>query len=141
MTEIYLRGLERFLTPILLVLTLFMLYRGHDLPGGGFIAGLIAAAAFELRILSRGPERVRKELGKFLQPGIGIGLLLAICTAIGGIFAGGFFQGIWVEFDIGNAHLKFGTPQLFDVGVFLTVASVATSYLLGMSEAAYDTGE
>ena len=53
MPELYLRLLNRILTPVLLLLALFLLVRGHNLPGGGFIAGLMAAAAFELQILSR----------------------------------------------------------------------------------------
>ena len=45
----------------------------HDLPGGGFIGGLMAAAAFYLQVLARGSEFVRHEVGHYLQPGIGVG--------------------------------------------------------------------
>jgi multisubunit Na+/H+ antiporter MnhB subunit len=54
MTEIYLRLVDRILTPILLLIAIFLFLRGHDLPGGGFIAGLVAAAAIELTILALG---------------------------------------------------------------------------------------
>jgi multisubunit Na+/H+ antiporter MnhB subunit len=58
MPELYLRLLDRVLTPVLLVLAVFLFMRGHNLPGGGFVAGLAAAAAFQLQILARGDDYV-----------------------------------------------------------------------------------
>lgn len=134
MPELYLRLLNRILTPVLLLLALFLLVRGHNLPGGGFIAGLMAAAAFQLQILSRGHDSVRRAIGPYLNSGIGLGLAVAICSGILGLLSGVFFQGQWLEADLPLlGHLEFGTPILFDLGVFLVVVSFATSYLLGLS--------
>ncbi len=134
MPELYLRLLNRILTPVLLMLALFLLVRGHNLPGGGFIAGLMAAAAFELQILSRGHESVRRAIGPYLNSGIGLGLAVAIFSGIIGLLKGLFFQGQWLEVDVPLlGHLELGTPILFDLGVFLVVVSFATSYLLGLS--------
>jgi len=134
MPELYLRLLNRILTPVLLMLALFLLVRGHNLPGGGFIAGLMATAAFELQILSRGHESVRRAIGPYLNSGIGLGLAVAIFSAIIGLLKGLFFQGQWLEVDVPLlGHLELGTPILFDLGVFLVVVSFATSYLLGLS--------
>ena len=136
MTEIYLSVLDRVLTPILLMIAVLLLLVGHNAPGGGFIAGLVAASAFELQILSRGPGPVRVAVGRFLQPAIGLGLLVAVSSAaIGMLFYDGFFQGVWWEIEIGAFHYDLGTPFLFDIGVFLTVVGFATSYLLGLSDA------
>lgn len=134
MPELYLRFLNRILTPVLLLLSLYLLLRGHNLPGGGFIAGLMAAAAFQLQILSRGHDRVRRTIGPYLNSGIGLGLAVAICSGIVGLLDGIFFKGVWFSLNLPLlGYLKIGTPVIFDLGVFLVVVSVATSYLLGLS--------
>ncbi|MEM7132611.1 MAG: MnhB domain-containing protein [Chloroflexota bacterium] len=134
MTELYLRLLDRIMTPILLLLALFLLLRGHNLPGGGFIAGLVVAAAFELQILSRGSEVVRKNIGPYLQPMTSFGLIVAALSAVAGVFAGTFFTGLWWEISLGPLHFELSTPMTFDIGVFLVVLSIVTSYLLGLSQ-------
>jgi len=137
MPELYLRMLDRILTPVLLILTLFLLLRGHNLPGGGFIAGLMAAAAFQLQILSRGETLVRRQVGPYLQPGIGIGLLVAVSAGIVGVLDTGFFKGVWFDIPLGPlGHLELGTPVIFDLGVFVVVVCVVTSYLLGLNRVA-----
>ena len=133
MSELYLRVLDRGLTPILLLLAVILLLAGHNSPGGGFIAGLVVAAAFELQILSRGDQFVRQTIGRYLQPLMGIGLLMAVTAATLGIFQGGFFKGVWWEGHLGPITLELGSPMLFDFGVFFVVLSVVTSYLLGLS--------
>ena len=133
MPELYLRLLDRVLTPVLLLLAVILLLAGHNSPGGGFIAGLVVAAAFELQILSRGDQAVRASIGRYLQPLMGVGLLLAVTAATMGLLQGGFFKGVWWEGHLGPLTLELGTPQLFDTGVFLVVLSVVTSYLLGLS--------
>ncbi len=85
MPELYLRFLDRILTPVLLLLAVYLFLRGHNAPGGGFIAGLVASVAFELQILSRGERFVRKRLGPYLHPLMGIGLLSAVVAALIGL--------------------------------------------------------
>ena len=137
MPELYLRLLNRILTPVLLLLSLYLLFRGHNLPGGGFIAGLMAAAAFQLQILSRGHDSLRRTVGPYLNSGIGLGLAVSICSGIVGLLDGTFFKGLWFSLDLPLlGYLKVGTPVIFDLGVFLVVVSVATSYLLGLSRVA-----
>lgn len=133
MTERYLRLLDHLLTPILMVLAIFLLLRGHNSPGGGFIAGLMVAAVLQLQIMSRGEAPVRTSIGRFLHPMMGLGLLLAALAASLGILYGGFFKGVWWHIPLGVLEFDFGTPVAFDIGVFLVVVSVVTSYLLGLS--------
>jgi multicomponent Na+:H+ antiporter subunit B len=140
MTELYLRLLDKVLTPVLLVLSVWLLLRGHNLPGGGFIAGLAASAAIQLQILSLGDRVVRARLGPRLQPMSAIGLLLAVIAALLGLFQGGFFKAIWVSWEIGTFKLELGTPMLFDLGVFLVVVSVVASYLLSLSRPSEEEG-
>jgi multisubunit Na+/H+ antiporter MnhB subunit len=133
MPELYLRLLDRILTPVLLLLAFSLFMRGHNLPGGGFIAGLVAAAAIQLQILSRGDDFVRQRLGRYLQPMSGFGLLAAATAALLGFSQGGFLKAIWGKIHIGALELEFGTPQLFDLGVLLVVVSVVVSYFLALS--------
>lgn len=133
MTERYLRLLDHFLTPILMILAIFLLLRGHNSPGGGFIAGLVVAAVLQLQIMSRGEALVRTNFGRYLHPMMGLGLLLAAISASIGILYGGFFKGVWWHLPLGTLSFDLGTPVTFDIGVFLVVVSVVTSYLLGLS--------
>jgi multicomponent Na+:H+ antiporter subunit B len=132
-SELFLRLLDRILTPILLFLALWLFFRGHNAPGGGFIAGLAASAAFQLQILSRGDAFVRARVGPYLQPLTGIGLLTTTIAALLGFLQGNFLKAIWVFWHIGPFEIELGTPQLFDLGVFLVVVSVVVSYLLSLS--------
>lgn len=136
MTEIYLRLVDLILTPIIMLIAIMLFLRGHDLPGGGFIAGLVFAAAIELTILARGAEATRERYGPWMTPLIGAGLSLAVIAGLIGIYGGGFFHGMWVELYVGGNKLKVGTPQLFDLGVMLVVIGMAITYLLRLSEAA-----
>ncbi len=141
MPELYLLLLDRILTPVLLLLSVFLLLRGHNLPGGGFIAGLMAAAAFQLQILSRGRAYVQERIGAYLQPAIGAGLTLAASAGLAGFLEHNVFKGIWFEIPLGPlGDLALGTPVIFDLGVFLVVVSVTTSYLLGLNRVAEGEG-
>lgn len=136
MTEIYLRLVNLILTPLIILVAILLFLRGHDLPGGGFIAGLLVAAALELTILARGAIATRERYGPWLIPLVGSGLVTAVIAALIGIYGGGFFHGMWVEFYMGGDKIKMGTPQLFDLGVMLVVIGMAVTYLLRLSEAA-----
>jgi multicomponent Na+:H+ antiporter subunit B len=136
MPEIYLRLLARIMTPVLIALSIFLLLRGHNLPGGGFIAGLMAAVSLELQILSTGDFHMRRRIGRFMQPAIGIGVGMAIGSSILGYLNGGFFKGVWWKLALGPVQIELGTPQIFDIGVYITVIAVTSSFLLGLSRAA-----
>lgn len=133
MPELYLRLLDRVLTPVLLVLAIILLMVGHNSPGGGFIAGLVVAAAIQLQILSRGDKVIRRTLGPWLQPTISLGLITAVIAALLGLLEGVFFKGVWWAGSLGPVKLELGTPMLFDVGVFLVVFAIVGSYLLSLT--------
>jgi multicomponent Na+:H+ antiporter subunit B len=134
-TELYLRVLDRLLTPVLLVLAIVLLLAGHNAPGGGFIGGLVVASAFLMQIIARGDDFVRNLIGRHLQLVMGIGLVLAVFSALLGLLEGTFFKAIWWKAKIGALDLELGTPMFFDIGVFLVVSAVVTSYLLELSRA------
>lgn len=112
----------RYLAPLLIGLSLIVLYRGHNMPGGGFIGGLIAASAVLLRSLAiQWPATKRPVPPTAL---ICLGLTLAMCSGLPGLLDGQtFLTARWLPTFtlpvLGN--IKLGTPTLFDVGVYLTV--------------------
>jgi len=65
-----------------LIVSLFVLYRGHNLPGGGFIGGLIAASAFAMLAISHGVQTAEKALKITPQQLIAVGLLIALLSGM-----------------------------------------------------------
>ena len=115
---------SRFLSWPFFILSLWILYRGHNLPGGGFIGGLVGASGFlfyDLAGYGR-PERGLFSFKPFSFLTAGLGL--AVLSGLPGLFSGsGFLKGFWLPgFSaplLGSVHL--GTPLVFDIGVYLTV--------------------
>lgn len=119
----------RLVIPAQYAFSIFLLLRGHNLPGGGFIGGLVLASALVLRAMVD-PSRAPKFDLIMLS---GIGLLVAAFSAMMPWFGGGtFFTGLWGgEIWLPTlGKLKLGTPLLFDIGVFLVVTGVAAKLLL-----------
>ena len=115
----------RILFPWLLVLSLVVLYRGHNLPGGGFIGGLLGAAAFILLGLGDGMGEARRRLRLDPVTVLGIGLGVALLSGLPGLFSDkqSYFVDQWLpDFTLpllGEMHI--GTPLIFDVGVYIVV--------------------
>ncbi|HSP42953.1 MAG TPA: MnhB domain-containing protein [Luteolibacter sp.] len=119
----------RLVVPVQYVFSIYLLLRGHNLPGGGFIGGLVLASALVLRAMVD-PARAPKFDLITLS---GIGLLVALVSAAmpwlgGDTFFTGLWGGqIWLP---ALGKVKLGTPLLFDIGVFLVVTGVAAKLLL-----------
>lgn len=121
--------------PIFLIFSVFLLLRGHDLPGGGFTGGLTASTGIVLYMLAYGPSAVRRAIKLDLKSVIGSGLSVAILASMLGVFLGKpFFKAIWVEIPVGDTKLKLGTPLLFDVGVYMVVVGVVLTIMLAREE-------
>jgi multicomponent Na+:H+ antiporter subunit B len=131
MTSSILRTATRMLMPLLLLFALFLLVRGHNEPGGGFVGGLVVAAAFALHSIAYGVAAARRAL--LVEPStlLGVGLLVALVSGLAGPFAGeAFLTAQWTAFGI-----PLGTPLAFDVGVFLVVIGVVLTMTFTLSEA------
>ncbi len=132
MTELYLKYVLSSLTAALVLLAVFFLLRGHDLPGGGFVGGLMAAAAIELTILSQGAQEVQRRLERLMIPVAGLGLLVAVVSILLGLTQKSvIFADTW--FYLPLLDLDIGTPVTFDLGVFLVVMSVTSLFLLDLT--------
>lgn len=135
MTSLILSTAARLLLPLLLLFSVFLLLRGHNEPGGGFVGGLVVAAAFALYALAEGVETARTALRVNTQTIIAAGLLVAGISAVLPLLAGlPALTGLWLENEVPIVG-KVGTPLLFDVGVYLTVAGVTLRIILNMAEA------
>ncbi|MEO0510871.1 MAG: MnhB domain-containing protein [Verrucomicrobiota bacterium] len=114
----------RILFPTLLVLSLIVLYRGHNLPGGGFIGGLMAATAFILIGISDSMDQAQRYLRTNPVILMAWGLAVAFISGIPGLLSGSpFMTGQWLPGFalplLGKVHL--GTPLVFDIGVYMVV--------------------
>lgn len=107
----------------ILVLALYFLFVGHNLPGGGFVGGLVAGSAVSLRYVSGGATAVRSTFRLPSHVILGVGLTLSAVTAIVPVILGGSIleHGEW-ETDLPIfGKVKFVSALPFDIGVFLVV--------------------
>lgn len=124
----------RILVVVFLVISAQILWRGHHLPGGGFIGGLVAGSILALAGWTMGVERARRLLVISPVTLIFAGLGVALASGIPGLISGGaVFQGIWISVPWLE---KLGTPLVFDVGVYLVVIGFCVAFSWGLLEAA-----
>lgn len=134
MNSVILSSVARLLAGVLLVFSIFLLIRGHNLPGGGFSGGLVAGCAFVLYGLSNGFTAARRMLGLYPRLIIGLGLIIAIWSGLIGLLAGyPFLTGLWWKTPLPVIG-KLGTPFLFDVGVYFTVLGITTLIVFSLAE-------
>jgi len=134
MKSVILAALSRLIFGLLLLFSVFLLLRGHNLPGGGFVGGLVAAGAFVLQALAEGFAESRRRLRLPARVIMGIGLLVAITSGILGTFYGyPFLTGIWTTEPLPLLG-KLGTPLMFDLGVYLTVLGVTCQVVFSLGE-------
>lgn len=118
-------------------ISLYVLLRGHNEPGGGFIGGLLAAAGVLLYAIARGPEAARRKLR--LSPGAlcAIGLAIAAASGIPALFDPGrdYLAHFWWFVDVGTI-VPVGTALVFDIGVYVTVLGTVCAMFLALVEEA-----
>lgn len=126
MTTLILRTTARLLAPLIVALSLFLLVRGHNAPGGGFIAALVAGAALVLRFLAFGVADTRRLVPLHFTTLAAVGLLVAVGSALGGyVLEGVFFGGdVWAFALPFGIEIKVAWSLVFDLGVFVVVLSV-----------------
>jgi len=113
-----------YICPLLVALSLVLLYRGHNLPGGGFIGGLVAASSLIYYALAHRWDHVELKMPTSAINFIIIGLGLAFVSGLFGPLVGEpFMKGLWLPpFELPLlGKVKLGTPLLFDIGVYFAV--------------------
>jgi len=115
---------------VALLFSVFLLFAGHNAPGGGFVGGLVAGAAFVLRYADGGADEVRRLSPVEPTTLLGAGLLLATFTGVAGWAAGAFLESSKVAPDVpvlGVVNLTTALP--FDIGVYLVVVGLVLGAL------------
>ena len=137
MNSVILLAGARYLAGVLLVFSLYMLLRGHNEPGGGFIGGLIGSTGFVLYAIAFGTEGARKALRVLPQNIAAVGLGMALLAGLGAGLAGdAAFTGQWLF--IGGSETEKGLPLssvlIFDIGVYLVVFGSILTLVFAMEE-------
>lgn len=114
---------SRLILPLAAVVSFYLLLRGHNLPGGGFVAGLVLAIALILLFVANGGRWVEDRLWTEFRGWIGAGLIIAALTGVGSWLFGSPY--LTSTYDYPNiwpfGPVPLATAALFDLGVYLTV--------------------
>ena len=136
-TTIILKTASNYLLPVLLVFSIFILLRGHYLPGGGFVGGLIASIAFILHSFANGLSKTRELLimhpGLLLPVGLAISFLAGMAPVV--LFDLPFMTGLWSHDELAILG-SVGSSLFFDIGVYLVVNGVTLTIIFTISESA-----
>jgi multicomponent K+:H+ antiporter subunit A len=123
---------SRLLLPLALMVAVFIFLRGHNLPGGGFIAGLIIAVSLIMQYLANGIAWTKPRLSGELHPLIGLGLLTATATGLGSWYFGyPFLTSAYDHFHLPVlGEFELATAMLFDLGVMMVVIGITLVILI-----------
>jgi multicomponent Na+:H+ antiporter subunit B len=133
MNTLIFRTVAPLLAGTMLLFSMIILLRGHNDAGGGFIGGLIAASGAAVLGMAQGVGAVRRILR--LNPIViaGLGVVLATASGLLSALVGApFLTGQWLPLHV------FGTPGLFDVGVYLVVFGTVTAVVLALEDSGED---
>jgi multicomponent K+:H+ antiporter subunit A len=127
--------LMRLMFPVICLVAVYLLLRGHDLPGGGFAAGLMASVAILLQYMAGGVRWVEDHLRVHPLRWMGIGLLLAALTGAGALVSGmPFLTSYFAYADLGwLGKLPVASAMLFDIGVFALVFGATVLMLIAIA--------
>ncbi len=131
MHSVILAAFSRVLFTVMLAVSIYILYRGHNEPGGGFVGGLIAASGFAIVALAEGTAAARRRLAVDPTVLMGIGIACSLCSGLPGLV----LDGSYLTHQWGTvAGVGLGTPLLFDVGVYVVVLGGVLSLILRFYE-------
>jgi len=134
--DLILRATTSLIVFILLGFAVYLLFAGHNMPGGGFVGGLVTSGAIILLYMAYGEETARRIFPVNFRMLIPIGLSVAALTGIGAFL----FKQPFLTHTFGYAHLpllgkvELATATLFDIGVYLTVLGVTITIILNVNE-------
>lgn len=131
-----LETLSRLLLPLALLVSAFIFLRGHNLPGGGFIAGLITASALILQYIATGSAWVEQRRPLRYQRLAGAGVMIAGLTGLGSlVFGAPFLTSAFDHFHLPLVgEIELATALFFDLGVYLAVVGAVMLMLAGLGK-------
>lgn len=116
--DVFVRGLY----PLMLAASIWILLRGHNEPGGGFIGGMVAVAATAMLAVAQGAEIAQRRMPLGPLRLAAAGVLLSLASGLPALALGdAYMTHLWASLPLGFTDLKVSTVLLFDVGVFAAV--------------------
>lgn len=133
---VVLSTISQMLLPLALLVSVYIFLRGHNEPGGGFIAGLITAVAIIQQYIANGVEWMKQRIRLKYQALIGSGLLIAFLTGAGSFWFERPFLTSWFDYFYWPWVGKFelASAMLFDLGVYLTVVGATMMILANLGK-------
>jgi multisubunit Na+/H+ antiporter MnhB subunit len=136
MRSLLLRVVAQALLPVSTLFAIYLLVRGHDAPGGGFIAGLVTTLAIVLEAIAFGTGWTRRQLAAVIRPAFVVGLGVATVAGLLPLLVGEPFLTHY-HFHLplpGGVELEISTALFFDVGVYLVVVGTTSTALTVLAE-------
>ncbi|MCA0756355.1 Na+/H+ antiporter subunit A [Paenibacillus sp. N4] len=132
--DVILRTISKAVIFIILTFSLYLFFSGHHEPGGGFIGGLMMAAAFVLLAMAFGIRTVREVVPVDFRKVSAFGILIALLTGIGSFwFDAPFLSHTFGYHDLPLlGHSELATAMLFDLGVYLTIVGITMTIILAI---------
>jgi len=121
--SLLLSTVSQSLLPLAIMVSVYIFFRGHNLPGGGFIAGLVTAVAIILQYIAQGVDWVKARMNVEYQRVVAVGLLIALGTGVASWLFNRPFLTSWFDyFDIPLlGKIELASAIAFDLGVYVTV--------------------
>ncbi|OUR67561.1 monovalent cation/H+ antiporter subunit A [Marinomonas sp. 42_23_T18] len=128
--------LSQSLLPIALLVSAYIFLRGHNMPGGGFIAGLITSVAIIQQYIAHGVDWMKHRVKIDYQILIGSGIAIAALTGVGSWFFDRPFLTSWFDYFYWPVVGKFelASAMIFDLGVYLTVIGATMLILANLGK-------
>lgn len=129
--SLMLEVIVRILFHSIVIVSLYLLFAGHNLPGGGFAGGLVAGMALVMRYVAGGPYELGAAAPTDAGRLLGIGMSIAIaCAVVPLTFGAAPLTSAFFEAELPViGHIEFVTSTLFDVGVYLVVIGLVLDVL------------
>jgi multicomponent Na+:H+ antiporter subunit B len=139
MRSLILRTVAPLIVGLMVLFSIFVLLRGHNEPGGGFIGGLIAVAALSIYGIAFGVETVRRAIVFHPLAIAGAGLMLSTLSGlVSMVFHVPFMTGLWIYPVILGEEVPLSSVMTFDIGVYLVVVGAVSSVALSLEERGED---
>lgn len=135
MRTVIFRTVAPYLTSLMVLFSIFVLLRGHNEPGGGFIGGLIAASAFAIYGIACGVAPVRRAIYFHPMALSAFGLFMSSLAGMISLpLSVPFMTGNWNKLYFFGVDIDLSSVLVFDIGVYLVVVGAITSIALALEE-------
>lgn len=135
MRTVIFRSIAPYLTSLMVLFSIFVLLRGHNEPGGGFIGGLIAASALAIYGIACGVAPVRRAIYFHPMAIAAFGLFMSAMAGVLSMFASvPYMSGLWIYPHLFGVEVPLSSVLVFDVGVYLVVVGAISSIALALEE-------